>query len=353
VTEKVLRILLLGDSRAFHIERYVPELVRQNCEVKMVSVEDGDIEHVKLRRHGPIRQLHYTLAARQLNEIVDEYKPGVVDVQDANYGYMAALALKGSNIPVHLQILGSDILIAAQKTFLHRKKTVKALVRADAVTADSQYLLNEAQRLAPLKLTMVDPFGIEERNLRFHKSNYRLSRPLKIIVPRLQDTVYNNPFIVKALAPLLCEGTIELRFADFGPRAAEFRALLRELNYPNVHLYQKDTRDAFLKLMSEHDVFLSASLSDSSPVSLIEAMALGLIPVVADIPGVKEWAEQGRAFRFSKERPDELTSIIRDFAVNDNHYSEMRRSNLARVKEMALFENNVRARIEMMQKILR
>lgn len=352
MTNGKLRILLLGDSRAFHIERYVPELRKQNCEVLLASLEDGDIEHVKLKRRGPIKQLHYSLASSQLKQIVESYQPQVIDIQDANYGYMAALALRGMDFPMHLQILGSDILIAAHKTFLHKKKTKFALNRADAVTADSEYLLNAAKKLSELKLTLVDPFGVEERNLEFHKKTYQLSKPLKIIVPRLQDTVYNNMFIVGALTPLLQSDTIELRFADFGNRAEQFRKQIQKLNLPNLHLYQKCDRETFLKLMSEHDVYLSASLSDSSPVSLIESMALGLIPVVADIPGVKEWAENGRSFRFAKDNPEDLALIIKDIATNDNSYAEMRHNNLARVKDKALFENNVRARIDLMKSIL-
>lgn len=353
MTNGKLRLLLLGDSRAFHIERYVPELRRQDCEVLLASIEDGQIDHIKLNRRGPIKQLHYSLAATQLREIIDDFKPQVIDIQDANYGYLAALALKGSNTPVHLQLLGSDILIAAHKTIFHKLKTVKALKRANAVTTDSEYLLGEAEEFAELDNTLVSPFGIEEENLKYHKNNYALSRPLKIIVPRLQDKVYNNMFIVEALAEFLKQKLVEIKFTDFGLKVKQFRAKLEKLDLPNIELYQKCDRESFLRLMAEHDIYLSASLSDSSPVSLIEAMALGLIPVVADIPGVKEWAQDGRAFRFKKDSQEELKLIIEDLIRNDNPYAEMRRDNLNRVKERALFENNVRERIEKMKQILK
>ncbi|MCH7948353.1 MAG: hypothetical protein IIC66_11205, partial [candidate division Zixibacteria bacterium] len=85
---KKLRILLLGDSRSFHIERYVPELRRQNCEILLASIEEGAIEHYQFKRLGPIRQFHYSLAVPALKRLISTYLPEIIDVQDANYGYM-------------------------------------------------------------------------------------------------------------------------------------------------------------------------------------------------------------------------------------------------------------------------
>ena len=81
---KKLRILLLGDSRTFHIERYVPELRRQNCEILLASIEDGAIEHYQIKRLGPIRQFHYSLAAPELKRLISTYQPEIIDIQDAN-----------------------------------------------------------------------------------------------------------------------------------------------------------------------------------------------------------------------------------------------------------------------------
>jgi len=351
MNEKTLRILLLGDSRSFHIERYVPELRRQNCELLLASIEDGAIEHYQLKRVGPIRQLQYTLAASELRQLILKYRPEIVDVQDANYGYMAALALRNSDMPFNLQLLGSDILIASRKTYLHRMKTVFALRRADAVVADSFYLLEQAKKLTPLKHTLVEPFGFEKKYLRLHKQNYALSRPLKIIVTRLQEKVYNNFFILKSLAPLIKSGSIILRFVDLGSLAEKMKSALNDWRLPNVYFYQRSEREPFLKLMSEHDVYLSAALSDSSPVSLIDAMALGLIPVVAKIPGIMEWSENS-AFTFTNNNANELTGIIEKIISKNSEHLEMRTRSLAKVKEKALFENNVAARINLMKKIV-
>lgn len=43
-----------------------------------------------------------------------------------------------------------------------------------------------------------------------------------------------------------------------------------------------------LELLHEHDVFLLVSDAEGQPIALLEAMAAGLVPVVTDLPGMRE-----------------------------------------------------------------
>jgi glycosyltransferase involved in cell wall biosynthesis len=51
-------------------------------------------------------------------------------------------------------------------------------------------------------------------------------------------------------------------------------------------------------LLAEATVYVSTSRSDSTSISLLEAMASGAVPVVSDIAGNREWLEEGRGGRF-------------------------------------------------------
>src|SRR6185295_18103430 len=51
------------------------------------------------------------------------------------------------------------------------------------------------------------------------------------------------------------------------------------------------------ELLGRAEVYLSASLSDSTSVSLLEAMASGAVPVVSDIEGNREWVRDGEGAR--------------------------------------------------------
>jgi glycosyltransferase involved in cell wall biosynthesis len=48
------------------------------------------------------------------------------------------------------------------------------------------------------------------------------------------------------------------------------------------------------QLLSRHSVYISASLFDGASLSLMEAMAAGLFPVVSDIPANREWLQDSK-----------------------------------------------------------
>ena len=186
----------------------------------------------------------------------------------------------------------------------------------------------------------------------FHKSAYTLSSPLKIIVPRPHEKIYNNAFILKALGPLLETRQVTLTFPDFGSLAFEFKWVIKNAGYFGINFYEKISRESFLKLMSEHDVYLSAALSDSSPVSLIEAMALGLIPVVAKIPGVEEWTRDSGALTFENNDCNGLKEAVSAIISCTDKRMQMRKKNLDRVMARGVFEINVAARINLMKQLI-
>ncbi len=346
-----LKVLVLADSRSFHTERYVAEMRRQGCRVLLLSLENGHVFHYDLRRRGPVRALHYPLAAREIRTIVRRFVPDIVNPHFAS-GYGFAAALIGHATPILLHVWGSDVLIVPHKSMLHCLKTKLALRRADAVIGDSDYLLREAGKIAELKEARTIAWGVEREYLSYHRDSYRMSRPLKIIVPRPHERVYNNTFVVGALAPLIQEDQIEVTFPGFGSLLPEFQQQARQLVGDKLKFYTKLPRPEFLRFVASHDLFLSAAVSDSSPVSLIEAMALGLIPVAADIPGVREWLSEDRGYRYGPSDPAGLREVISRIARSDDDHAAMRRRNLEKVKQQAVFEDNIAETIAIMRDLI-
>jgi len=352
VTQKRFRVLVLADAGSFHTERYISALRKQSCHPLLLSLEPGPVRHLSLKSRGPIRTLHYVLAVPQIRKILKRFRPDVINPHFASgYGFIAALASRGRHSPLVCHVWGSDILIVPHKSSLHRRKTAYALRNAGAVIADSEYILNEAARLSPLRAGYVYPWGIEREFLALHKSDYRLGRPLRVIVPRAQEVVYNNLFIVKALAPLLSQNKMRITFPSFGSQTESFKRFVTALVGDTVEFYDKLPRPEFLQFMSEHDVYLSASRSDSSPASLIEAMALGLLPVAADVAGVREWLSPESGFLFVQDNEESLRNVFSAFLKTENPREGMRIQNLERVKREALFEDNIAAQIGLMKKL--
>ena len=51
--------------------------------------------------------------------------------------------------------------------------------------------------------------------------------------------------------------------------------------------------DRMPELLTQTDIYVSTSLSDGTSVSLLEAMASGVFPIVTDIPSNREWINDG------------------------------------------------------------
>lgn len=352
MSDTQLRILVLGDSRSFHIERYVAELRRQGCHVLLASLERGGVHHYGLKRRGFISSLHYILAATEIRALADRFEPDVINPHYASgYGFTVALAQMGRNVPILLHLWGSDILIVPQKSSMHRRKTAYALAQADYVIADSRYLLDVANQIASVSESRVIPWGLEREFLTFHKSDYTLKNPLRIIVPRPHEKIYNNMFLVRSLAPLINDGRVELTFPSFGSLAGHFRLNASTIVDDRLRYYDKKSRSEFLQLMAEHDICLSGALSDSSPASLIEAMGLGLIPVAANIPGVREWLGPEHGFVYDMYGANQLLELVTSLVDAGKDYHSMREANLSRVKQDALYEDNVSSTITVMREM--
>lgn len=299
-----------------------------------------------------LRMLHYPLSSFELRRLTEKIRPDIINPHFASgYGFAAALARGGNTPPIVLHLWGSDILVVPHKSIFHRHKTAFALRAADLVVGDSRYLIQEAGRIAKLNRTEVIPWGIEEEYLGLHRTDYDLRRPLRVIVPRPHEPVYNNHFLLRALAPLLREGVVRLTFPAFGSLYEMFRAEGEQLVPSGIDYYEKLSRKQFLRFMAEHDCYLSAAISDSSPVSMIEAMALGLLPVVADIPGVREWLTPEGGWLYAPDNADELISVIRKIVSGDNDYRKERERNLDRITSDGLFEQNINRTITLMREI--
>lgn len=89
------------------------------------------------------------------------------------------------------------------------------------------------------------------------------------------------------------------------------------------------------------DVYVSASYSDGSSVSLLEAMATGLVCVVSDIPGNREWISHGReGFLFTSGHLESLTRTLRDCIEAKGEWLQLGREARALVEARADWKKN-------------
>ena len=109
---------------------------------------------------------------------------------------------------------------------------------------------------------------------------------------------YNQATIIRAMPAVLKavpETCLIIKYHEALPdQLTRLRALVDELNLEKFIRFVGATPYADMpKYYALADVFVSIASSDSTPVSLLEAMACGAIPVVSDLPGPGEWITSG------------------------------------------------------------
>jgi glycosyltransferase involved in cell wall biosynthesis len=95
------------------------------------------------------------------------------------------------------------------------------------------------------------------------------------------------------------------------------------------------------------DLYISASLSDGSSISLLEAMACGLPVIVSDIPGNREWIKPGENGSFFQV--DDIEGIAHEIlqvSDQDQHWKRMSSNNRKTVEARANWASSVQKLLE-------
>jgi len=305
-----VRIATLSNAAVVHTRRWVETFRARGHEVQVWSLEappPGFATHALPAWPLP-GFARYPLAAGPLARALDRWAPDLVDAHFVpNYGLLGALV---NRHPLAVTAWGSDLLITGPRDAFQRARARFVLRRADAVIADSDNLAAAARALgAPAVRVHAIPWGVDRA--RFTPAPTR-TRGL-IASTRLHEPIYDLDTVIDGVAPLLAR-LPQLRLVIAGDGrlrgALEARARLR-LPAGRYEFTGRLAPDAMAALLARAEIFLSASHSDSTSVSLLEAMASGAVPVVSDLEGNREWVTEGAGARlFPPGSPAGLTSAL-------------------------------------------
>ena len=232
-------------------------------------------------------QPHFS-TSKFIEEKIESFKPTIIHVHQANsYAYYTIKALKNRNIPMVITAWGSDVLYTPHLGKLYKKMTKYCLDPRFKFTSDSLYMAYEMQKLSAkgnLDITIAN-FGInvldvqhKKENMiysnRLHKKFYRIN---KIIDAFFQFSKTQNEKWKLVIAATGDEtDNLKKLVQDYGiADQVDFVGFLDAAK--NSEYYAKSK------------YYVSVPESDGTAISLLEAMYLGCIPVVANLPANYEW----------------------------------------------------------------
>jgi glycosyltransferase involved in cell wall biosynthesis len=224
---------------------------------------------------------------RQLQQLVSN-KPGMV---------LASFPLELATLHTYRRKQKTIGFICHDEYFLTFARTYDFLI--DVFIAHNPHFVTALKELLPHRSKDVYylPYGITLQN---NLNNLNTTAPLRLLVlARMQQSkgVLDIPALVQELQQRNIPFTLTM--AGDGPERAKLETVLGEV--PGIRFEQPAGSKELMELISEHDVFLLPSYLDGMPVSLMETMTTGLVPVISDFnPGIGETVTQERGYVLPK-----------------------------------------------------
>lgn len=287
-----MKICFLSAGTFAHVGPYLDWFHRAGHEVHFVALSPSPPRPVAVHEFGlGTGKWEYPLTMLRARRVIRKLKPDIVHAHYATSGGLASLVC--GRRPVVVTAHGTD-LTAGARSPVWRPLLRAIFGRADSVNTVSEDLKAMAVGLGiPRdKIEVLTP-GVDLS--RFHPGSRPRLGPVRLLCARRLEPVYDPLTVVRGLAALKARGVeFRMTFAGAGPLRAETEALAGKLGLAaQTEFVGEVPHSAMPVLLREHDVYLSASLWDGTSLSLLEAMATGLFPVVSRIKANEAWLEHG------------------------------------------------------------
>jgi glycosyltransferase involved in cell wall biosynthesis len=256
-----------------------------------------------------------------------EINPDFVHIHAQDY-YSPAVIL--SRKPFLLTSWGTEVLrLPRENPFIRYLAKITA-VKASRITVDAEILKEIwiAQGIPNSKVEVI-PFGVDLQTFNPKADGSKVRQDLKILkddtvlisTRALHNSHYNVESFIRAI-PLILKSHHNVKFIvkGKGPLEGYLRILVNKLGVSeHVRFVGIVPHSQMANYLAAADIYVSTCFVDTTSVSLLEAMACGLAPLVTDIPGNREWIENGvNGLLFQPKNPEELAKKAIQLVENSN-----------------------------------
>lgn len=319
-----MRICYISHASAHFTAPYVDWFAARGDEVHVVSLSHGDVpnavnHHPWKGKFDPFRaSWHYFWAIPGVRRAVRRIAPDIVHAH-----YLTSNGLLAAAAGVHPLVVsarGSDVNLSMHHP-LKRALLRFVLRRADLINPVSTSLADQLLSLGASPEKMLCLTGGIETSRFLERPTPRRPGPVRVICTRHLRPLYGCDLILRAAGRLAERGVpFELMFAGAGDLQARLEREAGRLRLSDRVVFRGGYESAELpRLLADADVYVSASKSDGTSLSLLEAMAAGAYPVVSDIAANRNWITgQDDGLLFRVESVEELACCLERAIIDES-----------------------------------
>ncbi|MDD2889432.1 MAG: glycosyltransferase family 4 protein [bacterium] len=287
-----MKLCVLGDASYPHAGNWVNYFKNRGAEVHLISLQNSigtsGIEHTIPSKQLP-GFIKYPLSIGKIVSLIKSINPDIINAHFVpNYGFLSAII--GAR-PLVVSCFGSDVLEPPRKGILRKARIKYTLNKADLITTDGKILKDAVNKFGiPYSRILNVPIGIDTPVFKPLKKTL----PPKVVYMRRLEYVCNPELFVNALPIVISQCNVKPVMLDMGSYREKIFSLVKKLGLQSkIEFVPFLSEQKLASLLGESTVYVSTSFSDSTSVTLLEAMSCGAFPVVTDIIGNREWIKNG------------------------------------------------------------
>lgn len=185
---------------------------------------------------------------------------------------------------------------------------------ASAILCGSHTTYREVAKKHPGKVLYLPENGIDSKRFnQAHRWQQENKEPLKVVFVGRLVPLKGCDMLLRAAMPLLESRKLTLEFVGDGPELANLRSIAESSKIGNasVKFHGWVEHENVQEILSRADILALPSIREFGGGVVLEAMALGVVPVVANYGGPAELVNEKFGFKLDMSSPKALEEDIR------------------------------------------
>lgn len=303
---KSIRILYFSRDYTPHDYRFLTALAKTDHHIYYLRLENGanvieerplpaEVEQVEwVGGKGTASVNHGLHLLSDLRRVIKRVKPDLIHAGPIQRSAFL-VALTGFK-PLVSMSWGYDLLYDAKRNPFWSWATRYTLQNSVAMVGDCETIRSLAVAYGmPIERIVTFPWGVDISHFNVSTRKHSNTQTFNLLSTRSFEPIYGTELIAQAyvIAARHCPDLHLTMIGDGSLKAPIRQIFLVGAVYARVQFPGLVSYDELPDFYRTADVYLSASHSDGSSISLLEAFASGTPAIVSDIPGNQEWVRPG------------------------------------------------------------
>ena len=346
---KALTIAYFANANWVHGQRFAQFFADRGHRVVFISFKAAVLPKIEVHvlRPSGYGVIDWFTTTHLAHRLIERIKPDLV-----HYHFAPSFACIAANLNFHPSIItvhGTDVLSSPTDlrfspiyTLPLMPFVISAMHKAELVTSVAGHLTGIMRAYGvPSHRIATFQYGVDLD--RFNCTSKAEGSDI-VLSTRNYFNYYRLDVLIKAAAKVLAvRPDITFLLAGEGPQRGKLERSIARLGLSErCLLLGKLTSEAILELCGRSAVYASPSAIDGTSLSLLEAMATGLYPVVSDIAANRFWIKDGEGGTLVRtDSPADWAKAIIDALDDQDRRKKAVLLNRARVEQQANWRNNM------------